>query len=301
MSDAEVAARFEALQRKLVPLWTSIQTITQDPQTIVVVPSITHRLHDPRRPAAGLRRAVPVSAAAAPPAARAADLRHVAGHPRRRRRLLPGPAAGRAGQPREEAPVPGVAARRLVAAADAEAAGAAAADSADPRADSRPGPRAPGAVQHDAARARPGAGARHPDVRRRPEAHVRWAARAARGGSSPKRACRIRWASKTCTRPPTWPRRSSSMRARKPSIGKVVVKLNEGVSGRRQRASRSRRPARDRARASMRSPNACSALRFESSEMSFDTLLRQARRARRHRRGAHRRAATSAAPARSCA
>ena len=41
MSDAEVTARFEALQRKLVPLWTSIQTITQDPQTIVVVPSIT--------------------------------------------------------------------------------------------------------------------------------------------------------------------------------------------------------------------------------------------------------------------
>ncbi len=41
MSDAEVTARFEALQRKLVPLWTSIQTITHDPQTIVVVPSIT--------------------------------------------------------------------------------------------------------------------------------------------------------------------------------------------------------------------------------------------------------------------
>ena len=41
MSDAEVAARFDALQRKLVPLWTSIQTFTQDAQTIVVVPSIT--------------------------------------------------------------------------------------------------------------------------------------------------------------------------------------------------------------------------------------------------------------------
>jgi len=41
VSDAEVAARFDALQRKLVPLWTSIQTFTQDAQTIVVVPSIT--------------------------------------------------------------------------------------------------------------------------------------------------------------------------------------------------------------------------------------------------------------------
>ena len=41
MSDADVDAQFDALQRKLVPLWTSIQAITHDPQTIVVVPSIT--------------------------------------------------------------------------------------------------------------------------------------------------------------------------------------------------------------------------------------------------------------------
>src|ERR1043166_6823621 len=31
---------FEALQRKLVPLWRSIQQFSQDPQTIVVVPSL---------------------------------------------------------------------------------------------------------------------------------------------------------------------------------------------------------------------------------------------------------------------
>lgn len=36
-----VDARFEALQRKLVPLWRSIRAFTPDPQTIVVVPSIT--------------------------------------------------------------------------------------------------------------------------------------------------------------------------------------------------------------------------------------------------------------------
>lgn len=41
MSEAEIVVRFEALQAKLAPLWTSIQTFTQDPQTIVVVPSIT--------------------------------------------------------------------------------------------------------------------------------------------------------------------------------------------------------------------------------------------------------------------
>ena len=36
-----VDERFEALQRKLVPLWRSIRELNQDPQTIVVVPSIT--------------------------------------------------------------------------------------------------------------------------------------------------------------------------------------------------------------------------------------------------------------------
>jgi hypothetical protein len=34
-------ARFEALQRKLVPLWRSIREMSQDEQTIVVVPSMT--------------------------------------------------------------------------------------------------------------------------------------------------------------------------------------------------------------------------------------------------------------------
>jgi PGM1 C-terminal domain len=35
------AARFDELQQKLVPLWRSIQTMTTDEQTIVVVPSLT--------------------------------------------------------------------------------------------------------------------------------------------------------------------------------------------------------------------------------------------------------------------
>ena len=37
----DVDAQFAALQRKLVPLWRSIQVLNQDPQTIVVVPSLT--------------------------------------------------------------------------------------------------------------------------------------------------------------------------------------------------------------------------------------------------------------------
>lgn len=40
-SPADVQARFDALQRRLVPLWQSIQGLNQDEQTIVVVPSIS--------------------------------------------------------------------------------------------------------------------------------------------------------------------------------------------------------------------------------------------------------------------
>ena len=39
-SEAETTARFDDLQQKLVPLWRSIQSFNQDPQTIVVVPSL---------------------------------------------------------------------------------------------------------------------------------------------------------------------------------------------------------------------------------------------------------------------
>jgi pheganomycin biosynthesis PGM1-like protein len=45
--------RFDDLQRKLVPLWQSIQTMTQDEQTIVVVPSLT--LDDPGWPSSVLQ------------------------------------------------------------------------------------------------------------------------------------------------------------------------------------------------------------------------------------------------------
>src|SRR4029453_6207956 len=38
---AESEAQFDQLQRKLVPLWKSIQSFNQDPQTIVVVPSMS--------------------------------------------------------------------------------------------------------------------------------------------------------------------------------------------------------------------------------------------------------------------
>ena len=37
----EAAAQFDLLQKKLVPLWRSIECFNQDEQTIVVVPSIS--------------------------------------------------------------------------------------------------------------------------------------------------------------------------------------------------------------------------------------------------------------------
>ena len=41
LTEPEAAARFDELQKKLVPLWRSIQSFNQDEQTIVVVPSLT--------------------------------------------------------------------------------------------------------------------------------------------------------------------------------------------------------------------------------------------------------------------
>lgn len=41
LTPEEAAARFDQLQQKLVPLWRSIESFNQDPQTIVVVPSMT--------------------------------------------------------------------------------------------------------------------------------------------------------------------------------------------------------------------------------------------------------------------
>ncbi len=41
LSEQEIQDRFDRLQKKLIPLWKSIQEFNQDEQTIVVVPSLT--------------------------------------------------------------------------------------------------------------------------------------------------------------------------------------------------------------------------------------------------------------------
>jgi len=49
----ELSGRFDTLQQRLVPLWQSIQTMTQDEQTIVVIPSMS--IDDPGWPASVLQ------------------------------------------------------------------------------------------------------------------------------------------------------------------------------------------------------------------------------------------------------
>ena len=163
------AARFDELQRRLVPLWQSIQAHDAgraDDRGRPLADARGPGLAEHRAP--GLRGAVPVPAPAPPPAAGAARVRHVAGDQPEHRRLLPRPAARRDPFARPAAAVPGLAARRLVAPSVGEAARAAPAPRAHPRPDRRPQPRASRPLQHDRAGARPRARARHPHVRRRP-------------------------------------------------------------------------------------------------------------------------------------
>ena len=47
LSEDEAQRRYEALQKKLVPLWKSIQSFNKDEQTIVVVPSLSIEIDFP--------------------------------------------------------------------------------------------------------------------------------------------------------------------------------------------------------------------------------------------------------------
>ena len=77
MSEREIpkasSAEFDQLQKKLVPLWKSIERFNQDPQTIVVVPSMSIDAID-----SGVRGTVLIFVTAAASAASAPDLRDVA-------------------------------------------------------------------------------------------------------------------------------------------------------------------------------------------------------------------------------
>ena len=261
---AEAQARFDGLQEKLVPLWKSMERLTQDEQTIVVVCSMT--LEDPNMPAAVLQayeeRFLFLLLLLRQPRARLVYVTSQAIHPSivdYYLDLLPGVIPSHARQ----APAPRVAARRLVAAAVREAPRAAAAARADPPARPRSRPRPPRPVQHDRAGARPRARARHPDVRRRPALLPATGRRPAAGGCSPSRACATRWAARTCRRRRSWRRRSASCARERPGMSQVIVKLNEGVSGEGnallepRRARRRRGHRRDRGAAAASCSSSC--------------------------------------------
>ena len=99
-SEAETQAEFDALQRKLVPLWQSIHDFNQDPQTIVVVPSLSldAAMHGVLQQAYE-ERFLFLLLLLRQPRARLIYVTSQAIHPRRRR-LLPRPAAGRDREPR---------------------------------------------------------------------------------------------------------------------------------------------------------------------------------------------------------
>ena len=270
MSEAEVAARFEALQRKLVPLWTSIQPINQDPQTIVVVPSMTldATIHGVRQQAYE-ERFLFLLLLLRQPRARLIYVTSQAIHPEvvdYYLDLLPGVFAGHA--------------RKrlfLVSPLDGSARPLTQKLLDRPRLIEQirslipdPGSRAPRAVQHDDARTRSGRGARHPDVRRRSEA--------LRLGT--KSGARRIFAEEGVPHPlgvedlhsaDDWSTAIVEMRARKPSIAQVVVKLNEGVSGEGNAhvdlagLPATGVPSGDRGRST-----ALQAMQFESCEMTYD-------------------------------
>ena len=139
---ADVEARFEALQQKLVPLWHSIEALNEDEQTIVVVPSISIDMLEGTsiRMQPYEERYLFLLLLLRQPRAR---LIYVTSQPILPSvdRLLPRPAARRDPEPRAAAAVHGARARRHVAPADAEAARAPSAARAHPRAHPRPRPR----------------------------------------------------------------------------------------------------------------------------------------------------------------
>ena len=167
LSEAEAASRFEALQRKLVPLWQSIRELNQGEQTIVVVPSQSVEFDCQGAEMQAYEERFLFLLLLLAPAARPHGLRHLADHPPDHHRLLLGL-------------LPGVIAsharRRLFTrgargpqpeAALAEAARAPAADRAHPLADPGPRPRAHRPLPRRLG-ARPRAAPRHPACTARP-------------------------------------------------------------------------------------------------------------------------------------
>ena len=217
LSPEHLQSRFEELQERLVDLWDSMHEMTPDPQTIVVVPSLSLELLE----GSGLvmapyeERYLFLLFLLRQPLARMIYVTSEPIHPSVVDYYLE-PGARRAAVARPPAPVHGAGARRLVEAPVGQAPRTAPPARAHPRAHPRPSPRAPRALPHHRPRTRPRGAPRHPDVRRRSQVRrlrhqERRSAALRRGGRAPPGA-----APRTCTRSTTSSTRWSRCARRSP-------------------------------------------------------------------------------------
>ena len=141
MSESKLAmdsqAEFDRLQKKLVPLWKSIERFNQDPQTIVVVPSMS--IDAISSGAVTFSVLVVVAASASCPA----DLCDFTNDSAEHHRLLPESSARCDSQSCPPAPFPHLASRPLGTSIERQAARAATATGAHPFVDHGSRSRAP--------------------------------------------------------------------------------------------------------------------------------------------------------------
>ena len=230
LEEPEAAARFAALQARLAPLWRSIREMTDDEQTIVVVPSMSVDVVLPgalqqameerflflllllRQPRA---RLVYVTSQRIHPSVVEYYLDLLPGRavePRRRRLHLLAPEDGTSGplsakllaRPRLLAQI-----RALIA---------------DPHR-AHLVPYATTEMERDLA-LELGIPLYGADPKYLPSAP-----RPAAGGCSRRRASPTRWAPKACARWPSIVAAVRGLRQRRPGLRQAIVKLNEGVSG----------------------------------------------------------------------
>ena len=227
----------------------------------------TERQRSPRR-----TRSVPLPAAAPAPAAAADDLRDIDAGRADDRRVLPGPAARRHPEPCA-VPASLVSVGDSRRAAQREAARAPAAAARIARADPRQVALPPGALQHHRARARRRAGARHPDVRRRPAA-VDLGSKTGCRRLFAEGACRTRSGAEDLHSVDEVVDAVVTMRASGPAMTQVIVKLNEGVSGEGNALVDLRGlPAPGSPRGARRARGAGAAMALEAPETPLDDLL----------------------------
>ena len=218
LSEAQEIAAFETLKPRLVPLWNAIFSTEEEPYTSVVVPSMTlDREELENIPGATFyeERLLFLLIRLRNPRARMVYVTSQPVHPMVLEYYLQF-LAGSAGEPRADAADHARGPRRHSPSAHREDPRASSAHPADPRLDLGSPARVPDGLQRDAAGAKAGGAARHPDERprsepllprhqvRQPEGVSRGRgsdARRLRGPPAPSRTWNGHWASCSASAP----------------------------------------------------------------------------------------------------